>query len=84
MAAGRKSVVCVSAHTGEGMDELLLTIEEYLKGSMEFLHLLIPYSKAIPRTCCMFKRRAHVAHVLSTQLLPRRIDVYVKVHAANK
>ncbi len=46
MAGGRQSVVCVSAHTGQGVDELLNVIEEQLKASMEFVHLLIPFSKA--------------------------------------
>ena len=39
-------MVCVSAHTGQGIAELLHVIEEQLKASMEFVHLLIPFSKA--------------------------------------
>ncbi len=52
VAAGRQSVVCVSAHTGEGVAELLLTIEEQLKASMEYVQVLIPFSKASPPTSC--------------------------------
>ncbi len=48
MAAGRQSVVCVSAHTGEGVPELLHTVEEQLKASMEYVQVLIPFSKVCP------------------------------------
>lgn len=41
-------MVCVSAHTGEGVPELLHTIEEQLKASMEYVQVLIPFSKARP------------------------------------
>lgn len=45
IAEGRDSVVCVSAHTGEGIQDLLAAIEENLKKSMTLMHALIPFHR---------------------------------------
>ncbi|BDA49304.1 GTPase HflX [Coccomyxa sp. Obi] len=92
VAAGRQSVVCVSAHTGEGIPELLHTIEEQLKASMEYVQVLIPFSKgqltADVRACGILKSEQHcpegtvlTAHVpkdssLMQQLAPHKLSSF--------
>lgn len=50
VAVNRESVVCISAKCGDGVDELMNTIERSLRLSMEFVRALIPYSK-VPLSC---------------------------------
>ena len=45
VAKGRPSVVCISAATGEGIDELMQAIEQHLKQEMTLIHALIPFQK---------------------------------------
>lgn len=45
VAACRESVVCISAKTGDGVDDLMNTIERSLRLSMELVQALIPFSK---------------------------------------
>ena len=44
VAAGRESVVCLSAVTGEGVDELLESLVQQLTKHMVFIRALIPFS----------------------------------------
>ena len=53
VAEGRPSVVCISAATGEGIDELMQAIEQHLKEGMTLIHALIPFQK-VDKTCCSF------------------------------
>ena len=50
VAEGRSSVVCISAETGEGIDELMQAIEQHLKEEMTLVHALIPFQK-VGKTC---------------------------------
>ena len=45
VAEGRESVVCISAHTGEGIPDLLEAIEENIKKDMALMHALIPFKR---------------------------------------
>ena len=40
-----EDIVCVSAKTGEGMDQLLLKISEILESGKKEVHLFLPYSQ---------------------------------------
>ena len=50
VAEGRPSVVCISAETGEGIDQLMQAIEQHLKEEMTLVHALIPFQK-VGKTC---------------------------------
>ena len=43
-------MVCISAVTVEGIDQLMQTIEQHLKEEMTLVHALIPFQK-VGKTC---------------------------------
>jgi len=45
VAGSRSDTFCVSAHTGEGMDALLVGIEDMLQNMMQDIKVLVPYTQ---------------------------------------
>ena len=66
IAEGRDSVVCISAHTGEGIEDLLAAIEENLKKSMTLMHALIPFHRV--NSTATYIRLAETLQTLLTVL----------------
>lgn len=64
VAAGRESVVCLSAVTGEGVGDLLESLEQQLTKHMVFIRALIPFS--LVRSFCVLPLHAY-AYVVSSQ-----------------